>query len=123
MILPKSIRLAGFEVKIIQDETFEANSGKVGYCCYKTQTIVIDPSFGSEEAVKQILLHEIVHWILFVMGEQELRNNERFVDMFANFLHQSIGDQLWNDELMIVDENCFKEFIPTYPFQVVRRKE
>ena len=39
--------------------------------------------------LQRCFLHEVVHWILHVMSEDELCGNEKFVDVFARYLHQS----------------------------------
>ncbi len=34
--------------------------------------------------------HELVHIMLYFAGEHELRNNEKFVDVFSGLLHQAL---------------------------------
>ena len=41
-----------------------------------------------ELAIKQAFFHELVHDVLYSMGEAELCHNERFVDGFAHLLLQ-----------------------------------
>jgi hypothetical protein len=42
----------------------------------------------AEEAIEHTMWHEIVHFILTIMGEVELNGNEKFVDSFGSYLHQ-----------------------------------
>ena len=47
-----------------------------------------DPRIFFGEQLSQCFLHELLHYIFYVMGEHELRNNEKLVDLIAHFLHQ-----------------------------------
>lgn len=40
---------------------------------------------------EQAFYHELTHCILFEMGEDELAENERFVQSFSLLLHQAIN--------------------------------
>jgi hypothetical protein len=61
----------------------------VGEAQYLRQTVALDPNIQVPTLVEHTFYHEKVHWILFAMGEDELRTNEKFVDMFAFLLHQA----------------------------------
>ena len=41
------------------------------------------------EMVEHTFLHELIHHILDTMGESELRDNEKFVDILSGLLHQA----------------------------------
>ena len=58
-------------------------------------------------AVKQAFLHELVHGILYSMGESELCHDERFVDGFAHLLLQF--HLTWEGDLLKVWKNDLKE--------------
>ena len=44
-----------------------------------------------ETVQEQAFYHELTHCILFEMGEDELAENERFVQSFSLLLHQAIN--------------------------------
>ena len=85
--IPKTFKLAGLTVTVILDPLFIKEQGKCGEVIYERQTITLDPTVG-EEQLGQCFLHELLHYIFYVMGEHELRNNEKLVDLIAHFLHQ-----------------------------------
>ena len=56
-----------------------------GYCDDMNKTIVLDKETPIPSK-KQVLFHEIVHALLSETGDQELSNDERFVDAFSKQL-------------------------------------
>lgn len=88
-IIPQSFWLGGLKVNVKIDETLK-HDRMIGRADYTSQEIRIDPSVASLQFVEQSYLHELVHWIFFMMNEHELRDNERVVDLFAHFLYQAL---------------------------------
>lgn len=88
MIIPEKVFIAGMEVKVIIVPEFNKNKGYAGYCDYAKQTIYLAGDV-SQQTKEVSLIHEILHYILFVMGEDKLRKSERFVDLLAHFIHQT----------------------------------
>ena len=88
--IPKSFQLAGLTVDVRYQEKISEGGLMLGAADYIAQEIRIDPTFTKKPTVEQAYLHELTHWILFIMGEAELRDNEKFVDTFAHFLYQSM---------------------------------
>ena len=89
MIIPTTFKLGGIEVSVVKNDALISDHGFIGLCHYTEQQIVFDPSV-SPDIAEQSFIHELVHWILYVMGEEELRKNEKFVEVFAQFLYQYI---------------------------------
>lgn len=58
---------------------------EMGYCDPETYNIKIRANL-SEQARQATFFHELVHAILFTMGQTN--HNEEFVDTFGGFLHQ-----------------------------------
>lgn len=79
--------IGGIKVAVIQKPGMFEDTKCVGRCVYLRQELWIDPTCGPEETVEQALVHEMVHWILFIMNE-ELVNDEKFVDLFAHLAYQ-----------------------------------
>jgi hypothetical protein len=94
MKIPECFDLGGmrYEVAFVDDLLDE--TGIVGKIDATNQVIQIQmPTKNyapSMEKLKQIYCHELVHGILDTMAEEELAGNERFVDLFATFLHQAL---------------------------------
>jgi len=87
--IPNSVVLANIPVITVQDNLFEQH-GCIGHSVYAEQGIFIDPTCAPIETTEQAYWHELVHWILFIMNEHELRDNEKFVDTFGHLLYQAI---------------------------------
>jgi hypothetical protein len=59
-----------------------------GLCEYAKSLISLCDNNINEDLVEQTFCHELVHAILYSMGENELCHNERFVQKFSLLLHQ-----------------------------------
>lgn len=88
-IIPDSFWLGGLKIDVAFDENFYKTRKIVGEAQYPTQKIILDTTIMSKQSVEQNFHHEMVHWILYMMNEDELRTNEKFVDLFAHFLYQA----------------------------------
>ena len=88
-LIPKSFWLGGLQIEVQFDTTLCRNRKVLGEARYPTQCIVLDPSVSGLQQLEQAYYHELTHWILFIMNETDLRNNEKFVDLFAHFLYQA----------------------------------
>lgn len=88
-MIPRKIQLAGINIDVVIDRTLYKDRKIVAEAQYPPQRIVIDPSIQTNDSVEQNYYHELVHWILYIMSEDELRQNEKFVDMFGHLLYQA----------------------------------
>lgn len=90
--IPHSFELGGKTITVEMLEDFMDKRQLLGEAIYSCNTITLQaPNKNPKvvtESVEQTFLHELVHWILLAMGEDDLRKNEKFVDLFAVFLHQ-----------------------------------
>lgn len=90
MNIPERFKLAGLTVEIKNDESLVKDKGYIGEARYHEQSILLDKQAAPCDSVEQAYHHELVHWILYVMNKDELRNNEEFVDVFGHLLYQAI---------------------------------
>ena len=88
-IIPSSLWLGGLKIDVVYDDTLVKIKQLIGEAKYSEQKIFLDPSVAPLQTLEQSYIHELVHWILYMMGENELRSNERIVDLFAHFLYQA----------------------------------
>ena len=87
-MIPKSFRLMGhtITVKIVSEKDW-ADDDTVGFWNSQNGTISVLAGIG-DQRTQQIFCHELVHAILHNMGETDLNENEKFVDVFGSLLHQ-----------------------------------
>jgi hypothetical protein len=87
--LPKTIQLAGINIETVIDKTLISREGLAGRAIYSDQKIIIDTSIA-EDSYLQSYCHEVVHYIFFILGKDNLRNDEELVDMFAHLAYQAM---------------------------------
>jgi len=90
LIIPQSFQLGGLTIDVLFQEKIAKNAGMIGVADYAVQQIRLDPTIATKQTTEQAYFHELTHWILFTMGEAELCNSEKFVDVFAHFLYQAL---------------------------------
>ena len=88
-IIPTSFWLGGLKIDVVFDESLIKSKNIIGEARYCKQQILLDPSMAPLQMLEQSFMHELVHWIFYMMGEDEMRGNEKLVDLFAHFLYQA----------------------------------
>ena len=84
MNTPKSFQLAGIKWKVLENPHLV----NMGECHSQRGIIYLKPDSNYTPAVReQTYYHELVHAILFTMGDSG-PHDEKFVDGFAALLHQ-----------------------------------
>ena len=88
-MIPKKFQLMGatYEVKLVGAKNWPDDEA-VGLCNFLNQQIMVLDTV-SESQQQQTFCHELVHCILDKMGENDLNDNEKFVDLFGSLLHQA----------------------------------
>lgn len=102
-MVPKKFWLAGIEIEVELDPNMYAQTRRLGEAKYPDQKIILDCSMQSIHSMEQTFLHELMHWIFYIMSEPELRNNEKLIDLLAHFIHQSrrsASEYFTEDELV-----------------------
>lgn len=92
-LIPSTFNCGGqpMEVRLVD----KCDSDDAGNACWIGGFIEIGNKISynipqSEGSKINTFFHELVHTILFNMGEKELNNNERFVCSFAGFLTEAM---------------------------------
>ena len=92
--IPKSITVMSTVYKIeIVDKIEDPDVGHCYGLCNKTEHVIsIAKTFRGTKVLKGDMeityLHELIHAILFAMGEHKLNGKEKFVEGFSGLLHQ-----------------------------------
>lgn len=97
--IPKCFYLLGKKINVFTESDKLMNDRKLGLFIRDLDEIHLASKVTrkggiikdlSEQQQEHTFYHELVHAILDTMGEEELSDNEKFVDIFSGLLHQSI---------------------------------
>ena len=88
MIIPHKFEIAGLTVEIVVENGSIVEASYIGKSDFSFQKIHMDLSTVPRQTTEQAFCHEVVHWILYIMNEHDLRCNEKFVDTFAHLMYQ-----------------------------------
>jgi hypothetical protein len=102
MKIPTSFQLHGQTITVVQVDHIGSENGTLGEARMAKNEIAIQNNANGftriSTQVEQTLLHEIVHFILNHMGQDELCGEEQFVDGFAHLLHQALTTMTYAKE-------------------------
>lgn len=93
-VIPQAIWLNAQRVAVEFRDDLIHKEGCLGHAAFREMAIRIQgatkgrPRFNAE--IEVTFFHELIHWILHCMGEEDLGVNEKFVDTMARLLHQAI---------------------------------
>ena len=87
--IPKKISIAGMELKTIIDDELCDKQGSIGKIDYINQEIHIDSKAASAQMTEQAYIHEVMHFMMFMLKKDDLRQDEEFIDMLAHFVYQA----------------------------------
>ena len=97
MKIPKRFKLFGQTITVEYKDKLVDKEDCVGRAIYRENKILLQKdnhSIGrTKEQIGQAFLHELMHFIMYLSNEEELRNNEKFIDITASLLHQFIITQ------------------------------
>jgi hypothetical protein len=92
--IPTSFWLYGQKITVRFDPFLSDTTDCVGESRYRINEIVLQPHTEGiarlESKIEQTFLHEVMHFILQNLGEEELRSNEKLIDSMAQLLHQML---------------------------------
>ena len=94
MKIPSSFYLHGQKINVVRVDHIGSENGTLGEARLAKNEIAIQNNangFSRQPSqIEQTFWHEVVHYILVHMGQDELTAEEAFVDGFAHLLHQAI---------------------------------
>lgn len=90
--IPTRFEIGGRTIKIKHSERLIDEQCANGQVSYRNNEITIHKNTnGAKRPIDthvETYLHEITHLILNMMEEHELRDSEKFVSVFSQYLHQ-----------------------------------
>jgi hypothetical protein len=93
MKIPKKFKVFASTINVGFDNARLSNEGLLGSCSFMDNKISICDEYKGEKisecSTVDTFYHEKIHIILDAMGEHELSQNEKFVEVFARLLRQS----------------------------------
>ena len=94
MKIPESFNLGPHEIKIVVEDIILKEKSCWGEARLGEREIwlakeLIDGDNYPNSSKLRVFYHEKIHFILDIMGEDKLRNDEKFVDLFASLLLQT----------------------------------
>jgi len=96
MKIPKKFKLFGQTITVEYDEKLVEREDLKGVALYRENKIKLLPAKGvysnkPQHQVEQTFLHEVCHIIMHYLCENDMVDNEKFIDNFSNMLHQFIS--------------------------------
>jgi len=90
----RKFKLHGQTIKIEYDPKLSDTDDVTGLSIYRENKIKLLPkSEGNSrtgDSIEATFYHELIHFIMYFAGEDELRINEKFIDIVSGLLHQAL---------------------------------
>jgi len=100
--IPTQFELGGLTISVVYEKNLTDKSGCVAQARMKVNEIALQENVTGVkipvECVEESLFHELTHCVLQMMSEMELNNNEKFVSVFSQYLHQAFKTMEYKDE-------------------------
>jgi len=91
MKIPKRFKLFGETINIIISNELESRRDRLGEAHFKYNEIIISDNKKMPKAIMDITFwHEFVHIALNRMKRDELEDDEAFVNILAQLIHQAV---------------------------------
>lgn len=88
--IPKTLQIGGLTITVEQKDIVLSDDEHVlGNADYKAQKINVS-NISKKEYKEMVFFHELTHMVLHFMGENEITQNEKFVDGFSTLMYQAI---------------------------------
>ncbi len=97
--IPKRFKLCGLTINVHYRDDLHFDEDVVGFAKYRQSEIILQANTTAvprtREAQEQTYLHELMHHILYIAGEDHfdppLHKREFLVDRIASLLHQALA--------------------------------
>jgi len=101
MKIPIRFKLTGETINVKFDKSVSYVEDCLGIARYRISEINIQPPAEGTPVpytkTEHAFFHELVHFILYMMSN-DLYNDEKFVNVFARFLHQALTTMEYEED-------------------------
>ena len=92
--IPSSFYLFGQKITVKMVDMLVENEDSTGLSLYRKNVIQLQKQNAGisrpQSQMESTFLHELVHYIFFMLGKDDLRKDEVLVDNIAKLLHQAM---------------------------------
>ena len=93
--IPKQFSLMGQTIYVEFRDDLVHGADAHGTANYRENKIYIQKPTKSwnlpKDHLEHVFFHELAHWVLYTLKQDELYNNEPFVDMLGGLFYQAIS--------------------------------
>lgn len=94
MKIPKQFELMGHVIRVRMVDDLAYTQDNTGTARYRDSELLLQKDNSGHRRksfqIEHDFCHELVHFILGRIGEEELNENEQFVDLFGGLLYQAM---------------------------------
>lgn len=94
MKIPKQFKLFGQTITVEYTNKLVTDNDSVGHAVYRENKIILQKATEgiprAKEMIEQTFFHELFHLVFNFIGESELRDNEKLIDVISALFHQFI---------------------------------
>jgi len=90
-LIPKTVRIGGYTVKVLFAKNTMTDEDKCGYYNSRTKTIAIDPEL-CEEFQYGVFYHELIEAIKDIYHIQCLKDDHQAINQLGEAFHQLLRD-------------------------------
>lgn len=91
MKIPNRIKFMGQVWRVVYEDDLVTRTGCIGESRYNTLEIALQSGM-LQSTTEQTFMHELLHIIMFKMGETENRQDEKFIDVTASMIYAILVD-------------------------------
>ena len=92
--IPKQFELLGQTVAVEFTEDLQHDKDAYGAANFRSNKIQLQRSSKhvplTADKLEHVFFHELAHYLMYVMGQDELMANEPFIDMMGGLMYQAI---------------------------------
>jgi len=92
--IPVSFYLFGQKITVEYVDLLVENEDATGLSLYRKNVIQLQKNNNGvarpQSQFESTFLHELMHFVFFMLGKNDLRNDEVLVDSIARLLHQAL---------------------------------
>lgn len=109
MKIPRQFELLGHTITVEYDQQLLHKDNCLGLAVYRDNKIILQPSTDDNPLPKEKALsyfcHELMHFLLFFAEQDDLRQDEKAVNLMGNLLMQFLKTKKDVETIKIIESN------------------